>query len=75
MLRRIASGALATGLVLASGAAGAHGRGMPEDNRRPQPTEALRKRLAEQRIFDVVQNGLRLTPPAPPVVIQPPRSR
>ncbi len=70
--------ALAAGLALAGGAAEARGRGesakpTPADSPRTEPSEALRKRIAEQRYFDVVQNSLRFTPPTP--IIMAPRFR
>jgi hypothetical protein len=63
---------VAAGLVLASGAAVARERGTPAGGPRPEPSEALRKRIADQRYFDVVQKSLRFAPPPP---VAPPRFR
>ncbi len=71
MVRLLVGIALTTSPVLATGAAEAQGRSAPAERagiaaQRTDSSEALRRRIAEQRYFDVVQNGLRFAAPPPP---------
>ncbi len=74
MVRLLMGIALTMGLALATGAAEAHGRSAPAERagiaaQRAETSETLRRRIAEQRYFDVVQNGLRFAAPPPPPLI------
>ncbi len=74
MVRLFMAIALTAGLIGVTGAAEANGRSGPAERaeaagQRAEASEALRRRIAEQRYFDVVQNGLRLTTPPPPTMM------
>ncbi len=73
--RRLLAIALAAGLSFAPGVAGARDRSTTGEAAKPEPSDVLRKRLADQRYFDIVQNSLRTSPPPPVPMVIPPRIR